>query len=98
MKKGFAELKGTITQIEKENAQGFAELRESQKRDSAELKETIAKLEEENARGFAELRKSHKELNKKWGELSRCLGTIVEDLVAPSLERIFLKVTNLPNG
>lgn len=35
-----------------------------------------------------ETRRQHREMNKKWGELSNKLGTLVEDLVAPSLPRI----------
>ncbi len=90
-----------ITKSQQETAELRIELAESNKRIEqgfAELRETIAQVDKENKQGFIELRKSHKELNKKWGELSRRLGTIVEDLVAPSLERIFLEVTGLPAG
>ncbi len=100
-----AELRIELAESSKRMEQGFAELRASQdaankrmEQGFAELKETIAQVDKENKQGFIELRKSHKELNKKWGELSRRLGTIVEDLVAPSLERIFLEVTGLPAG
>ena len=87
MEQGFAEFKENITQIEKKNAQS-----------SAEFKENITQIEKENAQGFAELRKSHKELNKKLKKLSSRLGTIVEDFVAPSLEKIFFEVTDLPDN
>jgi hypothetical protein len=35
-----------------------------------------------------EARREHRELNKKWGEMAARRGTIVEDLVVPSLPRI----------
>lgn len=45
--------------------------------------------------GFADLRRNQKQLTKQMGELSNRLGTIVEDLVVPSLERIFFEITSL---
>jgi len=41
-----------------------------------------------------ETRRQHREMNKKWGELSNKLGTLVEDLVAPSLPRVIEKRLN----
>ncbi len=35
-----------------------------------------------------EAEKDRKKMNKKWGEMARKMGTMVEDLVAPSLPRI----------
>ena len=61
-------------------------------------KMTLAESNSHMEQGFADLRKSHRQLNKQLRELSCRLGTIVEDLVAPSLERIFFEVTDLPNG
>ncbi len=95
-----AELKAAMAESYKRTEQGFAELRAS----NAELRASITELRASNEesykrteQGFAELRKSRKQLDKKLGELSRRLGTIVEDIVAPSLEKIFLKVVNLPD-
>ena len=56
----------------------------------------FAQLGEELKKSHTEFRKSQEELNKQLGGLSRRLGTVVEDLVAPSLGRIFLEVTSLP--
>jgi hypothetical protein len=40
-------------------------------------------------RGFKdEMRQQSRDMNRKWGEVSNKLGTMVEDLVAPSLSRI----------
>ena len=43
-----------------------------------------------------ESRRQLREMNKKWGELSNKLGTLVEDLVAPSLLRIIEERLNEP--
>ncbi|KER10428.1 MAG: hypothetical protein HY22_04195 [[Candidatus Thermochlorobacteriaceae] bacterium GBChlB] len=52
-----------------------------------------ARLEETTV----ELKQSVKDLNKKWGELSNKLGTIVEDIVAPNLPSIAEKYFGLKN-
>ncbi len=40
-----------------------------------------------------EMRQSKRDLDKKWGELSNKLGTMAEDLVAPSVANILKQVT-----
>ena len=35
-----------------------------------------------------ETRQANREMNRRWGELANKMGTLVEDLVAPSLQRI----------
>lgn len=42
-----------------------------------------------------ETRAENRKMNQKWGELARRLGTIAEDLVYPSLERIIMEQFNL---
>ncbi len=55
----------------------FNKLYNSQMRTEAEL------------RAFKdEMRQQSRDMNRKWGEVSNKLGTMVEDLVAPSLPRI----------
>lgn len=44
-----------------------------------------------------EMRGSQKRINKQWGELSRKMGTLAEDLVAPSIPRILREVVNCPS-
>jgi len=41
-----------------------------------------------------ETHRQHREMNKKWGELSKKLGTLVENLVAPNLPRVVEKQLN----
>lgn len=44
----------------------------------------------------AELQALHRELNQKFGEMANKLGTLAEDLVAPSLPRILQEVVTCP--
>lgn len=39
-----------------------------------------------------ESRQANREMNRRWGELANKMGTMVEDLVAPSLPRIVREV------
>lgn len=62
---------------------------------SARTQEELARLSREmrefkdEMRDFKnETRHEHRELNRKWGEMANRLGTIVEDLVVPSLPQI----------
>jgi hypothetical protein len=60
----------------------------SQMRTEAELREF-----KDEMRGFKdESRRQIKEMNLKWGELANKLGTLSEDLVAPSLPRVAREV------
>ena len=45
-------------------------------------------LHEEMKTFKEEIRRENREMNRKWGELANKMGTMVEDLVAPSLPRI----------
>jgi hypothetical protein len=45
-------------------------------------------LHEEMKAFKEEVRRENREMNRKWGELAKKMGTMVEDLVAPSLPRI----------
>jgi hypothetical protein len=48
----------------------------------------IERREQEGAREREEAARERKEMNKRWGELSNKMGTIVEDIVAPSIRRL----------
>jgi len=52
------------------------------------FKEEMSDFKDEMSDFKNETRREHRELNKKWGEMANRLGTIVEDLVVPSLPRI----------
>jgi len=44
--------------------------------------------EERMARFEADMRQARKDLDKKWGDLANKMGTIIEDILAPNLERL----------
>jgi hypothetical protein len=62
----------------------FNKLYNSQMRTEAELRA----LKDEVSTFKDELRQQNWEMNQKWGDMANKLGTIVEDLVAPSLSRL----------
>lgn len=74
----------------------FNKLYNSQMRTESELRE----FKDEMLNYKEENRQQIREMNIKWGEMAKKLGTITEDLVAPSLPRIIkeefgLEVTDL---
>jgi len=62
----------------------FNKLYNSQMRTEAELRE----LKDEMRAFKDEMRNDKREMNRKWGNLANKLGTMVEDLVYPSLPRV----------
>ncbi|MGB5733544.1 MAG: hypothetical protein WBM40_03770 [Thiohalocapsa sp.] len=80
----------------------FNKLYNSQMRTEAELrafkdemtafKDEMAAFKDEMADFKNELRAENREMNRKWGDLANKLGTIVEDLAAPSLPRIIHEI------
>ena len=47
-----------------------------------------AREREEAARAREEAARERKAMNKRWGELANSMGTVVEDIVAPSIRRL----------
>ncbi len=65
----------------------------------ARTEESIARLEriverqaQEGARHREEAARERREMNKRWGELANKMGTVVEDIVAPSIRRLAREV------
>jgi len=65
----------------------------------ARTEESIARLEriveghaQEAARDREEAARERREMNKRWGELANKMGTVVEDIVAPSVRRLAREV------
>ena len=52
------------------------------------LERIIERREQEGARDREEAARERKEMNQRWGELANKMGTIVEDIVAPSIRRL----------
>ena len=71
--------------------------RESSEREmhdfKVEMRQSREKSEREMQEFKAEMRQSKRDLDKKWGELSNKLGSMAEDLVAPSVPRILKQLT-----
>lgn len=57
----------------------------------AELKNTTSELKTTTAQLSKELSDSKAEMNKRWGDLSNKLGTVVEDIVAPNIPTVAKK-------
>ena len=64
-------------QDREESARNREEMRQQAERDRAES----ARYREESAR-------ERREMNRRWGELANRMGTLVEDIVAPSVRRL----------
>ncbi|MGD9299912.1 MAG: hypothetical protein PVG09_09415 [Thiohalocapsa sp.] len=58
------------------------------KDEMTEFKDEMGDFKDEMRDFKDETRREHRELNRKWGEMANRLGTIVEDLVVPSLPQI----------
>lgn len=55
------------------------------KDEMSDFKDEMSAFKEEN-------RRTNREMNKRWGQIANKLGTLVEDLVAPSLSQIIKDV------
>jgi hypothetical protein len=62
-------------------------------REMREFKEEMREFKDEMREFKDEMRDLKKNSDKQWGELSKKLGTMAEDLVAPSIPRILKQVT-----
>ena len=56
--------------------------------ENAKMRAEAAKEREENAKEREEAARDRRAMNKRWGELANKQGTIVEDIIAPSLRRM----------
>ena len=52
------------------------------------LSEEMREFKDEMSEFKDETRRDRQRMNKQWGELANRLGTLVEDIVAPSLPRV----------
>ncbi len=57
-----------------------------------ETRETVEKMREMVEKMRAERLANERAMNKRWGELANKWGTVVEDIVAPSVRRLALEV------
>ncbi|KJR41011.1 hypothetical protein MCHI_003090 [Candidatus Magnetoovum chiemensis] len=89
------ELRESQRESRKEADRQMEELRESQRksqekadRQMEELRESQKETAQQLRKSITSLEKDFKRVNQDWGNLSRKLGTIVEDMVFPSIARI----------
>jgi len=77
------------------SSQREAAISERSARETADLNKKMAAISERSAREMAdfreEMRVARQESNKRWGELSNKMGTLVEDIIYPSIPEIFRK-------
>ena len=52
----------------------------------------VERMEREGARDREAAARERREMNKRWGELANKMGTVVEDIVAPSVRRLAREV------
>ena len=58
----------------------------------ARLERIVERREQEGAREREEAARERRDMNKRWGELANKMGTVVEDIVAPSARRLAREV------
>ena len=80
-------LKGMIAEMKEESAMDRAASALEREEMDRRLEGMMAEMKEESAR-------DRREMNKRWGELANKMGTIVEDIIAPSLRRMALEEFN----
>jgi hypothetical protein len=91
----MARMERNIERMEQEGARSREQAaRDRRKMDErfGELADSIERMEQEGAREREEAARERKEMNKRWGELANSMGTVVEDIVAPSIRRLAHKV------
>ena len=58
----------------------------------ARLERIVERREQEAARDREEAARERREMNRRWGELANKMGTVVEDIVVPSVRRLAREV------
>ena len=91
------EMRQSRENSEREMREFKVEMRQSHENFEREMQELHERAEQRSRQEIqefkAEMRQSKRDLDKKWGELSNKLGTMAEDLVAPSIPRILKQLT-----
>lgn len=75
----------------------LAEVLRLQARTQLQVEQTSREMRAWRERSEAEMRDFKIENNKRWGELANKLGTLAEDIVAPSVPRILRDVVQCPD-
>ena len=81
---GYATIEDRVDRLDALFGQFLSEMIVSNHRAEERNKAAEARM----ARFEQEMRASKRELDKKWGDLANKMGTILEDIVAPNLQRL----------
>ena len=91
----MAELTDNVNRLSLEMREFKREMRIFQG-EMREFKEEMREFKEEMREFKEETREENRRMNRRWGELANKMGTLAEDLVAPSVPRILSEVVGCP--
>ncbi len=94
LEKEMAEFKNEMAEFKNEMTEFKNEMTEF-KNEMTEFKNEMAEFKKNTAEFIEEMRQDRRAMNRKWGEIARKMGTMVEDLVHPSFKRIILETFDL---
>jgi predicted RNase H-like nuclease (RuvC/YqgF family) len=86
----MAELTSNVNRLSREMREFKEEMRE--------FKEEMSEFKEEMRVFKDETQEENRRMNRRWGELANKMGTLAEDLVAPSIPRIMSEIVGCPEG
>ena len=88
----IARLERIVEHHAQEGARDREEAAREREHDREEAARKWEREREEAARYREEAARERREMNKRWGELANKMGTVVEDIVAPSVRRLAREV------
>ncbi|MFN3787123.1 MAG: hypothetical protein ACK4SW_01835 [Sulfurihydrogenibium azorense] len=80
-----------INEYKQENDRRFAKMDEEFEKYKQENDRRFAKMDEEFEKYKKQVNEQIREMNKRWGEISNKLGTIVEDIIFPAAKPVLEK-------
>ncbi|MFN4308867.1 MAG: hypothetical protein ACK4GI_08675, partial [Sulfurihydrogenibium azorense] len=83
-----------INEYKQENDRRFAKMDEEFEKYKQENDRRFAKMDEEFEKYKKQVNEQIREMNKRWGEISNKLGTIVEDIIFPASKPVLEKYFN----
>ncbi len=82
----------------KDEMQAFKVEMSEFKDEMSEFKDEMRAFKDEMRAFKDETREENRRMNRRWGELANKMGTLAEDLVAPSIPRIMSEIVGCPAG
>ena len=93
----MSELTANVNRLTQEMREFKDEMAEF-KDEMAEFKDEMHEFKDEMREFKDEMREENRRMNRRWGELANKMGTLAEDLVAPSIPRILSETIGCPQG